>query len=181
MGEGGSPPGGVGAGAEVGPAGFSVAIECALITHFAALSKIRSRCLPGGHWLEASGQRPAVSGSRQQESAWPGMPLLLPPCYLLGMTKRRILIAVGALATATVLGAALAMIGPRNVIGMLRYDTRREGELKVGDRAPDVELIGLFSPGDKTTGPAGLSAPTPIKLRDQLRGRPLVLVFGSFT
>lgn len=82
---------------------------------------------------------------------------------------------------ATVLVAALAVIGPRNVIGMLRYDTRREGELKVGDRAPDVELIGLFSSGDQTTGPAGLSEPTPIKLRDQLRGRPLVLVLGSFT
>ena len=59
-------------------------------------------------------------------------------------------------------------VGPRNVIGMLRYDTRREGKLKVGDRAPDVALVPLDGPG-------------PVPLLGHARSRPLVLVFGSFT
>ena len=67
----------------------------------------------------------------------------------------------------------MSYIGPRNVIGILRYDTRREGELKLGDAAPDVELVAI---GDD--GGAGSER---IKLRDQLHGRPLVLIFGSFT
>jgi hypothetical protein len=76
-----------------------------------------------------------------------------------------IVVAVGLLA----LGAFTYMIGgPRNLIGMLRYDQREEGTLKVGDRAPDVGLIGL----DGTT---------PVKLSEQLGGRPTVLIFGSFT
>ena len=32
-------------------------------------------------------------------------------------------------------------MGPANVIGMLRYDQREEGTLRVGDRAPDVLLL----------------------------------------
>ena len=76
-----------------------------------------------------------------------------------------IVVALGLLA----LGAVTYMIGgPRNLIGMLRYDQRQEGTLKVGDRAPDVGLIAL----DGTT---------PVKLSDQLGGRPTVLIFGSFT
>jgi hypothetical protein len=83
------------------------------------------------------------------------------------MLKKILIIvaAVGLLA----LGAFTYMIGgPRNLIGMLRYDQREEGTLKVGDRAPDVGLIGL----DGTT---------PVKLSEQLGGRPTVLIFGSFT
>ena len=70
-------------------------------------------------------------------------------------------------------GAAASYIGPRNIIGILRYDTRREGELKLGDAAPDVELVAL---GDD----AGVGSER-IRLRDKLHGRPLVLIFGSFT
>jgi peroxiredoxin len=51
---------------------------------------------------------------------------------------------------------------------MLRYDTRQEGKLKVGDRAPDVALLAL-------------DGKTPVKLSEKLGGRPTVLVFGSFT
>ena len=63
---------------------------------------------------------------------------------------------------------AIASIGPRNVIGMLRYDRRRDGDLKVGDPAPDVRLVAL-------DGAAGAS------LTAAGHGRPLVIVFGSFT
>jgi hypothetical protein len=60
------------------------------------------------------------------------------------------------------------MGGPRNLIGMLRYDQREEGTLKVGDKAPDVTLISL----DGTT---------PVRLASEIGGKPTVLVFGSFT
>ena len=81
--------------------------------------------------------------------------------------RKKILIAAAALIA---LAAALvvALIGPRNVIGMLRYDTRREGKLAVGDLAPDVTLLPL-------------SGGAPQNLRARLTDRPLVIVFGSFT
>ena len=59
-------------------------------------------------------------------------------------------------------------IGPRNVIGMLRCDQRQEGTLRVGDRAPDVTLYAL-------------DGKTPVRLAQELGGKPTVLVFGSFT
>ena len=59
-------------------------------------------------------------------------------------------------------------IGPRNVIGMLRYDQRQEGKLVVGHLAPDTELVAL-------------DGSTPVRLQDRIGGKPLVLVFGSFT
>lgn len=73
-----------------------------------------------------------------------------------------------ALAVLLAAGGVLAWVGPRNVIGLLRYDTRREGDLKVGERAPPVELVAL----DGTTR---------VKLGERREGRPLVLIFGSFT
>ncbi len=60
------------------------------------------------------------------------------------------------------------MIGPRNLVGMIRYDQRRDGTLRVGDRAPDVELLALD----------GVSR---IRLSASIGGQPLVLVFGSYT
>ena len=83
------------------------------------------------------------------------------------MNKKRILGGLG-LVLAVVGLVVVAQIGPRNVIGLLRYDTRREGSLKVGDRAPAVALLAL----DGTTR-VSLTAHRP--------GRPLVLIFGSFT
>jgi hypothetical protein len=80
---------------------------------------------------------------------------------------RLFLLILGGLAVAA--GAVFVIsVGPRNVIGMLRYDTRREGKLEVGDRAPDITLVSLD--GGK-----------PVTLRSGKRDRPLVLVFGSFT
>lgn len=78
-------------------------------------------------------------------------------------------VALGAgIAVVALGGAALAVIGPRNVVGMLRYDKREEGRLKVGDRAPDVELVGL-------------DGKTPVRISEKIGQRPLVLIFGSYT
>jgi hypothetical protein len=79
---------------------------------------------------------------------------------------KKILLSIVAL----VVGAAGFMvwkIGPRNVIGMIRYDQRRDGDLKVGDRAPAAMLVAL----DGTTRQPMLAG----------GGKPTVLVFGSFT
>lgn len=92
------------------------------------------------------------------------------------MKKTRVVVgALVGVVLAGVVGVSL-WIGPRNVVGMLRYDTRREGALKVGDLAPDVELR-VLPGGDGAPGREAAVA----RLRDQLKGRPLVLIFGSFT
>jgi hypothetical protein len=68
-----------------------------------------------------------------------------------------------------ILGAFIAWkIGPRNIIGMIRYDQRKEGKLKPGDAAPDVALVAL-------------DGKTPVRVSEQVGGKPLVLVFGSYT
>lgn len=71
-----------------------------------------------------------------------------------------------------VLGVAAATfvvvkIGPRNIIGMLRYDQRRDGDLKVGDRAPEIQLVALDGKARRALIPD--------------RTKPTVLIFGSFT
>lgn len=78
---------------------------------------------------------------------------------------RKILLVVAALVVVAG-GVAVAKIGPRNVIGMIRYDQRRDGDLKVGDRAPAAMLVALDG-----------------KSRQPLleAGKPAVLIFGSFT
>lgn len=55
-----------------------------------------------------------------------------------------------------------------NLWGVLRYARLREGSLRVGDPAPDVPLTALEG------NPAG-------RLHDWIGGRPLVLIFGSYT
>lgn len=80
--------------------------------------------------------------------------------------KRAILIGAVLLVA---LGAFAAWrIGPRNVIGMIRYDQRKEGTLKPGDAAPDVALVSL-------------DGKTPIRVSERIGGKPLILVFGSYT
>lgn len=64
--------------------------------------------------------------------------------------------------------AALVTIGPRNLWGMLLYDQREEGNLRVGDQAPDVLLTAL-------------DGSTQVRLRDRVGKKPLVLIFGSYT
>ena len=80
---------------------------------------------------------------------------------------KKILIGVGLLVVAVV-AYGVVSFGPKNIIGMLRYDQREEGKLKVGDAAPDLRLLAL-------------DGATPVQLKDSIGGKPLVLVFGSFT
>ncbi len=80
---------------------------------------------------------------------------------------RRTLIGLGIVVVLAA-SAFLWMIGPRNVIGMLRYDQRREGDLKVGDRAPDLSLVAL-------------DGRTPFRIDPSNGQQPLVIVFGSYT
>jgi iodothyronine deiodinase-like protein len=82
------------------------------------------------------------------------------------MKLRRVLLVILALVLAAV-GAGVWYIGPRNIIGILFYDQRREGDLQVGQRAPDVALARLE--GGET------------RLASLVGDKPLVLVFGSFT
>ena len=77
-------------------------------------------------------------------------------------------LAVLGLGMLAVTAFAAWKIGPRNILGMLRYDTRREGSLHVGDHAPDSVL--RLPDGSGTT-----------RLSEHIGGKPLVLVFGSFT
>ncbi len=80
--------------------------------------------------------------------------------------RKKLLLGLAGLLMLAGIGAAV-VIGPRNLIGMARYDTRRERTLAVGDRAPDVELVGLD--GGR------------VHLLDRLGPKPTVLIFGSFT
>lgn len=80
--------------------------------------------------------------------------------------KKVLLIAV--LLLAAVASVIAWKIGPRNIIGMLRYDQRKEGSLKVGDRAPDVSLVSL-------------DGKTSVRVSEHVGGKPLILVFGSYT
>ena len=79
---------------------------------------------------------------------------------------KKVLLALGAL-IAVAATFIVVKIGPRNIIGMIRYDQRRDGDLKVGDRAPDAQLVSL----DGKTRQALLPK----------RDKPAVLIFGSFT
>ena len=83
------------------------------------------------------------------------------------MTLRRALLLVAVLVVAAA-ALAVAKIGPSNVIGMLRWDTRREGDLRVGSAAPDVALHAV-------------AGPEMVRIARRIGPRPLVLIFGSFT
>ena len=81
---------------------------------------------------------------------------------------KRVLLGLAVLIVLAAAGMTYMMGGPRNVIGMLRYDQRQEGTLRVGDKAPDVTVVAL-------------DGKTPVRLSQELGGKPTVLVFGSFT
>lgn len=84
----------------------------------------------------------------------------------MGKTLRWIGLILGIAVVAA--GAFMVFrIGPSNIIGMLRYDQREEGSLRVGDPAPDVVLTGLDG--------------QPVHLKERFGGKPVVLVFGSYT
>jgi hypothetical protein len=60
--------------------------------------------------------------------------------------------------------------GPRDIYGFLRYALPqwRNGDLRVGDRAPDARIYTL-------------DGRTAFYLHDRIGKRPLVLIFGSYT
>lgn len=80
---------------------------------------------------------------------------------------RRVVLAA-AVVLAVGVSVVVLRIGPRNVLGMIRYDHRKEGNLRPGLAAPDATLVSL-------------DGRTPIRLSERVGGRPLVLVFGSYT
>ena len=71
-----------------------------------------------------------------------------------------------------VIGAGLSYMAgsPKDAIGMVRYALphMHTGNLKVGSDAPDATLVAL-------------DGQTRFHLRERTEGKPLVLVFGSFT
>ena len=79
-------------------------------------------------------------------------------------------VLLGLVAVATLLAIVFVWkMGPRNVYGLARYGTQRsEGDLRVGQRAPDVSLVSL-------------DGRTRIRLASSIGSKPLVLVFGSYT
>lgn len=81
---------------------------------------------------------------------------------------KKVLIGLATLVLLGVAGMTYMIGGPRNLIGMLRYDQRKEGTLKVGDKAPDVTVVSL-------------DGKTPVSLASEFGGKPTVLIFGSFT
>ena len=85
------------------------------------------------------------------------------------LTWKRALLGVAMLVVAAVGVMTYLIGGPRNLIGMLRYDQRQEGTLKVGDKAPDAELTAL----DGVTRVSLFTGSDAAK--------PTVIIFGSFT
>jgi hypothetical protein len=78
-----------------------------------------------------------------------------------------------SLATLLVLvygGLSFIAGSPKDAFQMVRFALphMHRGNLKVGDSAPDARLVSL-------------DGNTRFQLREHLAGRPLVLVFGSFT
>ena len=80
------------------------------------------------------------------------------------------LIAVAVLVVGV--GAALSYLAgsPKDAIGMVRYALphMHRGNLRMGTDAPDATLVAL-------------DGSTRFHIRERTNGKPLVLVFGSFT
>jgi len=79
-------------------------------------------------------------------------------------------IALAGLLVAVYVVLSIMAGGPRDAFQMVRYALpyMHRGNLHVGDPAPDVRLVSL-------------DGAARFQLHEQLKGRPLVLVFGSFT
>ena len=80
------------------------------------------------------------------------------------------LIAIGALILAAAIGLSIMAGSPKDAIGMVRYALphMHRGNLQVGSDAPDAILVSL-------------DGATRFHIRERTKGKPLVLVFGSFT
>ena len=80
-------------------------------------------------------------------------------------------VVIGAIVLIAILGAGAYGYYQAMVHGLIRYneyDIRTEGQLQVGDLAPDIEL-------------AGVGAEEPVKLSSLYAEKPVVLAFGSYT
>jgi hypothetical protein len=79
-------------------------------------------------------------------------------------------IGFAVLVVGAFVGLSLMAGSPKDAFYMVRYALpyMHTGKLKVGDEAPDARLVAL----DGTTR---------FHIRERTNGRPLVLVFGSFT
>jgi len=80
------------------------------------------------------------------------------------------LIAAAILLVAVCVGLSVMAGSPKDAIGMVRYALphMHRGTLQVGSDAPDATLVSL----DGTSR---------FHIRERTNGKPLVLVFGSFT
>jgi hypothetical protein len=80
------------------------------------------------------------------------------------------LIAAAILLLAVCVGLSILAGSPRDAIGMVRYALphMHRGNLQVGSDAPDATLVSL-------------DGQTRFHIRERTNGKPLVLVFGSFT
>jgi len=80
------------------------------------------------------------------------------------------LIALAILLIAICVGLSIMAGSPKDAIGMVRYALphMHRGNLQVGSDAPDATLVSL-------------DGATRFHIRERTKGKPLVLVFGSFT
>jgi hypothetical protein len=80
------------------------------------------------------------------------------------------LIAVAILLLVVAVGLSIMAGSPKDAIGMVRYALphMHRGNLQVGSDAPDATLVSL-------------DGSTRFHIRERTKGKPLVLVFGSFT
>ena len=85
-------------------------------------------------------------------------------------TRKALKISADAVSLLVLAGAAffVIQISPRKIWDRIRYGQRHEGDLVVGDKAPDVVLTALDV----------ISA---VRLHERTGGRPTVLIFGSYT
>lgn len=81
-----------------------------------------------------------------------------------------IAIGLGALVVLGYIGLSIMAGGPKDALYMVRYALphMHRGNLKVGDSAPDARLVAL-------------NGTDRFHIRERTAGKPLVLVFGSFT
>jgi hypothetical protein len=80
------------------------------------------------------------------------------------------LITAGGLLLLTYIGLSILAGGPKDAIEMVRFALPHMhlGKLKVRDSAPDARLVAL-------------DGATRFQIHERSKGRPLVLIFGSFT
>ena len=80
------------------------------------------------------------------------------------------LIALAILLLAICVGLSIMAGSPKDAIGMVLYALphMHRGNLQVGSDAPDATLVSL-------------DGATRFHIRERTKGKPLVLVFGSFT